>query len=186
MRNNVLVAPSWIADTLARQGHPIKTLIDFPKMRTIFSMSDLFAFLACQKLARVHVFGSLDVVSDVLGVLYAWSNSCQDKADKEYFKRNIEPFAGDEKYEELVKDNLFLDKNVLPNVKKEPYRVVPIEDSHLVVIIQPGVFSATQGFKHRPGLIRSILKQLYVYEDETDVAASSWMRSHLQFLSEAV
>lgn len=182
MHDRIILVPQWIDDELQRNGAGLNAIVNFPAMRTIFSMSDLFQFLATQKFGEL-VFCTKDVVSDCLGVLCDWNQSCLDKADREYISKNIEPYVSDPFHVDAVRARLFRHDDAVGFDESPPYRVVPIEDTHLAVVIRPNAFDPGNAHKYSASLVQAVLKQLYVYEEELQVARTALMRRHLTNLS---
>lgn len=180
MQNNILLVPHWIEEELHRQGESLKVVLDFPTMRRIFSMNDLIGFLVCQKFGE-SVFCTKDVVSDPNGVVFDWMTTATEKADKEYIERNLSSFVEDKKRLEEIESRLF--KPGPATYATPGYSVVPIEDTHLAVVIQAGAFNPENAAGNAARLANDTLKQLYVYEDASLVAGSSLMRKHLTNLS---
>lgn len=178
MQNSIILVPHWIEEELRRQGVGIKALIDFPTMRNIFSMNDLIGLLACQKFGE-SVFGTKDVVSGPNSVVFDWMQSASEQADKEHIERNLLPFVEDAVHTEEILKRLFRRDETILVGNAEPYRVVPIEDTHLAVVIHPNAFIPQFFAKNAPAVIRDTLKQLYVYEDPSLVAGSGLMLRHL-------
>jgi hypothetical protein len=182
MHDSIILVPHWIEEELRRQGVGIQTLINFPEMKRIFSMNDLIGLLALQNFGE-SVFGAKEIVRGPGGVVCDWLTSAQEMADKEHIEKTLTPLVDDPSQAEELHKRLFRRDESLLSSNLPPYRVLPIEDTHLVVVIQPNAFIPQFFAQNSAALVRDTLKQLYVYEDATLVAGTGLMLKHLTNLS---
>lgn len=181
MHSNILLVPHWVVDSLHRHDLSIDDVLDLPKIKTILSMNDLLSLAAIQSFGEM-VLGSRDIVAGATSVFCEWKTSCAgSKETEDFLERNIYPFENDAVTRESVKSRLF---TTMPmSAKAEAtIEVKPIQDIALAVVVYPGLFTEQTSPTLRLDLHRALLRQLYVYEEQSVVNATPLFRSYLGHL----
>lgn len=179
MHSNIYLVPSWIHETLARHQLKLVDLLSIHKVRAILSMNDLLELNALQSCAH-HVFGTRDIGGST--ILYEWSSTALTEEDKRYVNSNLSPLASDPFHLSSIRERLFSETPVSEG--ERAFQVLPLEDRALAVVLYPGFFSDTRVRNQRFAVTREVLKQLYVYEKHSTVAALPLNLSYLGYLSE--
>ncbi len=177
MSSNIYLVPYWIYESLKRHKIPLTDLTNIGKIRRVLSMNDL---LGLEKLQgeRETVFGC-QAGSGTFQ--YEWSQTAKSQEDLDFIHHQLFPLLKTPLQEEEVKERLFSDSYVIEN--KKPYEVLALEDRALAIVLYPGSFKGVTGQSTQLDLIRSTLKQLYVYEKHTSVAKLPLTRRYLELLS---
>lgn len=178
MHNCVYLIPSWIADTLKRHGMSMGDILNFSKIKPVLSMNDLLSLEATQRF-----FEQVTGVRESQSILYEWISTAND-VDKLYITSQLEPLSADQFQRDTVQQRLFTESDSAP-VNATPFEVVPLADLALGVIVTPGAFAGMKAHEHHLTVLRTVLKQLYVYEKHSPVAASPLYLRYLELLAQA-
>jgi len=176
MRNNIYLIPHWILSVLRRNGLNNIDVLNYSKLQRILSMNDLASIQVLQSFGE-DLLGTRDVVSS--SILYEWYSSA-DNALKESLRKEIEPLAADPILRDTVKERLGDDE---ARRQDQPvFEVLPLEDKALMVVLYPGIFTGMNYDRHFE-IVQALLRQLYVYEQQPDVAGTPLFRRYLDLLS---
>ena len=181
MHSNVIVIPHWIAENLHRYEVPLSESLNFKKIHSILSMNDLLSIVAAQSFGEM-ICGSKGVFANANSVICEWMISCTDEADKAFLNRNIAPFENDQITRDSVAVRLF-SEDLQSGQDSKAYEIFPIQDYGLAVVVYPGFFKQTTDKQLHVSVIRDILKQLYVYEEQSVVASQPIFRKYLEHLA---
>lgn len=179
MSSKLILIPHWVDEALHRHGMSTSEILNFSKVRTVLSMSDLVSVMALQSFAD-KIVGPGGVVRD--SITYEWTASASSEEDKEFLTKQMWPLAGDEHQRDLVSGQLFSEES--SSGYKQAYKVVALDDKAIGVIIYPGFFTEARAADHHLNVIRDVLKQLYVYEEHSSVAATPLTLRYLELLSD--
>lgn len=180
MHSNIYLLPHWVVDNMKRRDIPIGQILDFPNLRRSISVNDLLSIVSIQSFGEM-VVGSKEIIAGACSVFCEWISSCSSDEDRNYFKRNIEPFEKDPMTREGVCSRLFQQD---PNVSqpKQGYEIIVLNDKAIGIVIYPGYFHSNTEKTTHFEVIRALLKQLYVYEEQSVVANQSIFRKYLDHL----
>lgn len=181
MHSNVIVLPHWIAENLHRYEVPLSECLNFKKIQSILSMNDLLGIVAAQSFGEM-ICGSKGVFANANSVICEWMISCTGEDEKAFLERNIAPFENDQITRDSVAVRLFSD-DLESSQYPKPYEIYPIQDYGLAVVVYPGFFKQTTDKQLHSAVTRDILKQLYVYEDQSEVAKQPIFRKYLEQLA---
>lgn len=143
-------------------------------------MTDLHGLIALQSFGE-FVFGARDIAANANSVFCEWMTSCNGSDEKDFIEKNLIPFENDPEIKEAIRSRLFNEESK-PNDGSAPYRVVPLEDIGLGIVIYPGAFAGVQGIELHFNLIQDTLKQLYVYEELPVIAKEPITLRYLEHL----
>jgi hypothetical protein len=178
MHGNIFLLPSWTVNTLHRRGLKAADILNFSRIRPIFSVNDLAGLQVLQKFGD-EVVGAKDLAGCSLE--YPWSQTCATEEDRKFLKEQLTPLFGDPYHQGVLIERLFSEGDTASSEK--PFEVVPLGDDALAVVLYPGAFTPTNAPRQHFNVIRALLKQLYVYEEHTTVAATPLSLRYLELLS---
>ena len=177
--NTIYLIPHWVKESLVRHGLKIGDVLNFAKIRPLLSMNDLLSIEALQSFGQDVTGMRRDFGNSIL---YEWLCTAASDKDKEYIKDQIEPLSQDPFQRDTVKQRLFSEAPA--SADGQAYEVLPLEDIGLGVVIYPGFFTGSRGNELHLPVLRDILKQLYVYEEHSTVAATPLTLRYLELLSQ--
>lgn len=180
MSSSIYLIPHWVIETLHRHDMQTSDVLCLPKLRKVLSMNDLCSIEMLTSSFGEKVLGERE--SPVNSILYEWSATSLSEEDKVFFNQQVRPLTDDPYQKEQTAERLFGKTAETGNYAK-PFEVVPLEDKAIGVIVYPGYFVGAKAREYHFSVIRALLKQLYVYEQHSAVAASLLTRSYLKHLS---
>lgn len=200
IKHSIILIPFWIQDILRRNNMEMKECVDFCKLRAVTSIEDLVQFAELQNLITplLDINSKEDAISMYDGnLLYKplsqiWHlhlGDVQHEAHQE-IDNKILPLC-DGLYPQLNEtliDRLFTEGSAVSQ-RIEPFAIYELSESVLGVLINPGHFICDSKKKqivfsntHRKSLITALLRVLYVYNTECEVAETSLFRKYLELL----
>lgn len=177
MRSRLYIIPYWVASVIRRKGMKMEELLDFQKARSVLSESDIVDLLCAGKLGKDLMPSRPNKHDNPFGTWWftdqATTESCT-AANTLESKLALEP----ERFEELKKRLYSEDASNQTDVaisKDDPacgFEVVALRDQAVGVIVYNSIKKVSDARSLEYQLLRDIVKQLYVYEQPTEVAKS--------------
>lgn len=197
-KKHLIAVPYWISDRLAALGTKdakagLSLILDYNKMREIFSIEDLASLLNCQsnKLVSNLLAGNNNTLNHLHS---SWWHGLQDTAKNEMV-HSVEPLSrSGETTDDLVgrlsaeyaEHKKLYD---LVNSKAQGddfFEIVDLCEDTILVILKAGCFHAVSQGDVKYKLYRDILKVSYVYHDVHVVSNSSLFEMYMDVLANKV
>lgn len=178
--SEIILLPHWVHEAMQRNRLPLETCLNFDKMRSILSATDLAGFLQLQEHAKCVVGGKVE--SGQYALWHAWSQSCMTEESKAYLTNTFEPLSRDPSVRDEVLSRLF-SEDAKQDRFKEPFITYDIAPGYGGVVIYPGFFTSTTGSDLHIRAVEAILELLYVYTPYHKVSSTSWFQRYLELLS---
>ncbi len=178
----IALIPQWVHRTLRRNGLKTEDLLQFERIRPLFSSDDLLGLMSLG--ASSQVFTGVDVRADVLGWAAHWigTNANLSEASKKSIL-DLDSLAGLEQRKEDTLQRLFTEQP--PRYEErvnETFAVDLLGDRHVAVTLFSGHALAEHASK-QVELIRCLVKKLYVYEEYHRVISRDVGKAYIESLS---
>lgn len=180
-KRNIILIPSWVHETVKRNGLGISTVLDFKKMRTLLSLQDLAGFLTMENFVS-RLTGMPDVH---IGSLYfGWSAGIlfNEHDVQDFLGKVVSPLADDPSIQKEVAARLF-EAGTRESRHENPFICYDLSPEFEGVVINPGFFTQTTDSSLQAELVSAMLKALYVYEPYNEVSKTPLFKRHLELLS---
>lgn len=195
----IIPLPYWAAATLSRNNLELNKILDLSTVRKYFSRNDIVAMSIlneyCNKLTK-----RCRDASFCTSIFYEWSVSATPE-DKSFLHNQLTPFFQDQGIRDGIEERLFkpfagnpdnqskyfeLGQNatVWTDNPELPYSLVHLQSKTIGLLLKPNGFTSETIKIYGDKLISDIVRQLYVYEQPSEVAKSPLMLWYLESLSE--
>jgi hypothetical protein len=188
-KDNIVLIPYWIQETLQRHQLPLSTCLDIGKLKPLLPFNDLVTFLALQEQFE-NVLGTKYIGNCLTWI---WSDLIpnDNSALKDYLWKQINPLSEDQSFEIDIKSRLFNSdartsqyQNAFITYDLPAYAGgLASGQNNVGVVIYPGFFTVENSKEHQLPLIREILKLLYVYQSSHEVAKTPLYKRYLELLA---
>lgn len=181
-KKQVILIPYWIEEILKRQ----KTLrmsacLDFPALRPLVALADLAAFEAMQDTWE-SVLGVKECMYNDLWGHWARSIPEDQPQTAKFLTGVVWPLGENVAVRKDLAERLYTPESRVARYEK-PYTCYDLSSDVMGVVIYPGFFVDAIGVKeYQFALARDILKTLYVYDTQSEVAATSLFKRYLELL----
>jgi hypothetical protein len=173
---NLVLIPYWIRDGIVREGLPYKTVLDPIKLRTLFSASDLAQFIAVNNRAE-KVLG-IDTWKSLPGI---WSDKKVSAEVDDFYRTTIIPLSTTPETIQEINTRLF--DTTTKREGENEYITYDLERDSVGVVLSRGFDTSNSNSNVIFGMIESILKVLYVYNPQHEVAKTQYFKRYLDLLS---
>ena len=188
-KDNIVLIPYWIQETLQRHQLPLSACLDLGKLRPLLAMNDLIAFYALQEQFET-VLGT-KYIGNCLTWIWADTIPNDNGSLKDFLWKQLNPLSEDPSFELDVKSRLFNSDSRMSEYKNAfitydlPAFVGGLASgqNNVGVVIYPGFFTVENGKEYQLPLIREILKLLYVYQSSHEVAKTPLYKRYLELLA---
>lgn len=181
-KKKLVLIPYWIAESLKRNPTlTMSAVLSFPTIRKIASLNDLLCMEALQEMGA-WLTGQEWMPNSLWEI---WSKSVPDDQPETYkfLTGGVWSLAKDACIVSEVKARLFSPESRHPRHEKA-YTCYDLSADVLGVVINPGFFVGTPDTKElQLALTRDVLKVLYVYDTQSEVAKTSLFKRYLELLS---
>jgi hypothetical protein len=176
------IVPFWAHETLMRHNMPLSEILDFTKVRKVFSASDMASILVLQNHWHRIVGGQQNQFYDyALGS--KWSSSAQKEEDREFLNGTVYSLTVDEALRENALNRVF-DKDAFRSRDQEAFITYDIAPDVGAIVIYPGRFGVNAQEKVEVRALEALLKALYKYDSYEMVSRTPWFRQYLTGLVE--
>jgi len=185
---DVILIPSWIAESLARGGRSLSDLTDLAKLRECLSLQDLAGLLALnQNKARVLGFDPGFCLG--YGLHSVWTSALLQPAnahpDFEFLANTLQPLASDANILNATISRLTGAENPASIAQlKQPFEKCDLGARASGVILYPGFFNNVVDADFQFKLVDTILQVLYVHFPHSEVGRTDLAKRYLQLLAE--
>lgn len=186
----IYLIPHWVISALRLNGLNASDLLQFSKIKSTLSASDLagISALASDEFeSKIFKNKNSKIFSNIF---YEWSVRATPE-DQSYLLDQITAISHTEGVLDLIRDRLFSKTNAQGSVvaklgissdSEKSYELIDLQDRAIGIVINDQGFSPEKMHSLRSELIRDIIKQLYVYESSTSVASHPAMTLYLESL----
>lgn len=183
MKKEFILIPYWVSETLHRHKLELSDCLDFKKIQSLLTLSDLAA-MAC--LSDRHIQTVTGIASCNLGSLYfAWLNGLllsHDTALQTHISEVLFPMADSDATRREVARRLFAAECPETERFEKPFILYDLSPQYTGVVINPGFFGENGNAATQLSLVEAMLKALYVYETYSEVAKSPLFLRQLELL----
>jgi hypothetical protein len=176
----VVLIPHWVQDTLNRHKLQLVDVLDFQKIRGLFSVNDLAGCLAMECFEALCYGASIPDQSS-LTLRSAWFDSATAEQKSEVSR--IDMLSMDGSVQSDLKNRLFSMESRDERYTK-PFITYDLSPSIGAAVIYPGYFVDGEEYSDTSlSLIESVLRVFYAYDSHHAVARSELFKQYLQLLS---
>jgi hypothetical protein len=178
IRKEFVLIPYWIQETLNRNKLPMSAALDLGKLREVTSVNDLISFYTLQE-----SFDKLVGAPCVSCLFWAWEeNIPMDNTElKKYYNNIVISLSSDPSFRNDIQTRLF-DEGAKQDQYKEPFALYDLSPKVTGIVIYPGHFTNKVDKKKQKLIIDAMLKELYVYNTQHEVANLPMFRRYLELL----
>lgn len=180
VKRQIVLIPYWIEDTLRRRQLPLATVLDFPKLRAVTALEDLAGLVALQE-----QWGVLCGLKEpcVGSLVSQWFKTVgfAGAADNDFLSNTVLPIAADASVVKELQARLFAGSTRIDS-REEPFNTYDLTPEFAGAVINPGFFGGKTDAKLVLSFARAMLKVLYVYEPQHEVAKTPLFRRYLSLL----
>ncbi len=179
---DLIIIPSFIAETLSRKNIPIKSVVDFNKIKDVLSVNDIATFLGIQdsKYWKLLVPTSLKNEEYTNFNFYTLLSNSADTVNRKHFDSIYSHLVDTRQCDKEILERLFNANNKNSDSEK-PYEMIDIADQLVGVIIYPGYFPE-ESIKNPNKILSDIIKKMYVYHPLDEIAKSCFYRPYIASL----
>lgn len=160
-QKNLILIPFWIEKVLKRNQLPVSTILDYNKLRSLMSLSDLSAFLHFQIYDKLFIFDDENIT-----LLSSWEQTCQENERVELVS-TVVPLS----LKEESKNYIFESMNNSNEIRySKPYNVIDLDRGYYSVVIYPGFQGYINTKENKVQFIEDLIKVLYNYMSNEEVA----------------
>ena len=185
---DVILIPSWIAESLTRNGRSLSDLTDLSTLRECLSLQDMAGLLALnQNKARVLGFDPGFCLG--FGLHSVWTSNllqpAEGNSDFAFLANTLQPLASDANILNVTISRLYGAENPVSAAQiKQPFAKCDLGAKASGVILYPGFFNNVVDADFQFKLIDTILQVLYVHFPHSEVGRTDLAKKYLQLLAE--
>lgn len=175
----IIVVPFWVQEALHRNNLRLEDLLNFNKVRTVMSTSDLAAFLTLQSQLNA-VVGTSDI-NTYFSLYEAWrTSSTPDNLG--FLENSVRALEQTSIPKEELDQRLFVSTPFMKERYKEPFNSYDITPEYGAIVIYPGYFGQANA-ELQLQVVRAVLRLLHMYHEQHDVNSTPWARQYIALLS---
>lgn len=182
LKTKMIIVPYWVHETLRRNHMELREVLNFDKIRPLFSAVDLAGFMSLQAQWGCIV-GDPDGFYGDFELDSAWRVGGLNAANRNWIETTLWPLMMDETFKAAVAERLFNGAHKRER-DEHPFITYDLAPEVGAIVIYPGHFTSTKSFGTlQDCALREILKLLYAHSAENEVAKTPWFRQYLFGLS---
>lgn len=174
VQKNIFFIPYWVKTILERNGQPLNTVLNLPRLSEFLSSEDLATVVVLNRNSE-KFFGFKE---DYFGVI---ENYWHNGAGFEKYTNHVEPLLA--LVEKMVDSRLFT-QEAFEDKYLTPFVITDIEASVLLIVIYPGYFCEPTKAAVASDMMRNLLKLFYAYEGFDAVARRTIFDRYVDSLSQ--
>lgn len=180
VKRQIVLIPHWIADVLRRKQLPLATVVDFPQLRKVVPAEDLAALVALQEQWNI-LCGLQEPCAGSIVCQWFKTVGHAGTEDNTALSSTVLPLAADPSVGRDLQTRLFAGSGRLEQ-QEEPFVVVDLSAEFAGVVVNPGFFGSGDFVALAKQFLTAVLKALYVYEPQNEVAKTPLFRRYLALL----
>lgn len=175
----IIVVPHWVRDALHRNDLRLEDVLDFDKLRTVVSTSDLAGFLTLQ--SKLNAVVGTDDITTYFALYEAWRKSASPDNLK-FLENSVRALEGTPEIVDELVTRLLNDDGRMRERYEKPFNSYDITPAVGAIVIYPGYFGQVN-VELQLQVVRAVLRLLHMYQKQHDVYSTSWQRQYIALLS---
>ncbi len=177
---NVILLPYWAEDVIKRQKLTMGDLLDFEKVRTIFSVHQLAELLAMQRCCE-KIVGSYEG-GFFTGLFWQWTQSARGEGHT-FLTEVVVPISDHANTQSAFEQEYF-NKEARQERHAEPFIIYDLQREVVGLVVYPGWFDqAETNPELQLKLVRALIRAFYAYQPRHEVAQRPLYLNYIRLLA---
>ena len=185
MTKEIVFVPHWMAATIRRKGMSITSLLDYSKIRQIFSLNDLAGLLCVQDGTGENTANNNNVIVPFSNkhwfghLLSSWNKSATSAQALE-LDSTVKPLS----HSDDVRGEILSRFEEVDDMQDDRpfFELIDVERGCVFIIMNPGFIKGLQDPEVKFDLVRKILKVFYVHNSVRDVSRTDMFGDYVAML----